>query len=50
MDWLPTSEEIELTIKQSNIRRALGLDGLPIEVQKEKSEYIKNVVFNFITK
>ena len=46
IDQLPTDVEIELAIKQINTGRAPGLDGLPVELLKVKSENLKHSVLH----
>ena len=47
---LPTLDEVELTVKQINTRKAPGLDGIPVELLQTGSNNILRVVHDLIVK
>lgn len=40
MDCLPCADEVKLAIKQINSGKALGLDGIPVDLLKVWSEKV----------
>ena len=50
LDAVPIGEETDLSIKQINAGKALGLDGIPVELLQKGGEKVKSIVYALFKK